>query len=205
MNTQRDYREKIGTQLKEREDETDELKTEAEAKDKGNFSKEIATSHVDKSEFKKLENYILGSSAAIITNVGLIVGLGSAWANKGPIIGGLLTFALADNISDSLGIQLYKESEGFGKRLSTLATALNFLSRLLVSFSFIAVVLIFPTSRAIIVSIVWALLLLTIVSYLVTRINHENSIKEILKHVLIAIIVIVVSRYVGDLIGHYFK
>jgi len=204
MNTQGDHREKMETQLKGREDEIADLKAEAEGKDKVGFINRTATSHVDRSEFRKLDNYILGSSAAIITNIGLIVGLGSAWANKGPIIGGLLTFALADNISDSLGIQLYKESEGFGKKLSTLATVLNFLSRLLVSFSFIAIVLIFSTSRAIIVGIVWALLLLTLVSHLVTRINRENSVKEILKHVLIAVIVIVVSRFVGDLIGHYF-
>jgi hypothetical protein len=166
--------------------------------------KQIATLRVYSSEFTKLENYILGSSAAVITNVSLIVGLGSARAGKGPILGGLLTFALADNISDSLGIHLYKESEGCGERLSSLATVLNFLSRLLVSFTFVAIVLIFPISQAIIVGIVWALLLLNLISYLITRSNHENSILEIIKHVLIAVIVIVLSWCVGHLIADYF-
>jgi hypothetical protein len=133
MSTQGSGREKITTQLKECGGET--------VKPKAQFEKQIGTLRVDRSEFTKLENYILGSSAAVITNVGLIVGLGSARAGKGPILGGLLTFALADNISDSLGIRLYKESEGCGERLSRLATALNFLSRLLVSFSFVAIVL----------------------------------------------------------------
>src|SRR5512136_1388227 len=147
----------------------------------------------DRSEFKELQNYILGSSAAIITNISLIVGMGTARAGKVPILSGLLTIALADNISDSLGIHLYKESEGVGKRLSLLATVLNFLSRLLVSLTFVALVLIFPPSQAIIVAIVWALLLLILVSYLVTRSRHENSIGEILRHVLIAVIVILLS------------
>jgi MFS family permease len=203
MSTQGNYREKIGTGIKEGKGES---RTEGQggAKDKAKFKKQIASLRAYGSEFKKLENYILGSSAAIITNVSLIVGLGSAGAGKGPIIGGLLTFALADNISDSLGIHWYKQSEGRGKKLSSLATALNFLSRLPVSFSFIAIVLIFRISQAIIVGIVWALLLLILISYLMTRRNHESSILGIIKHVLIAVVVIVLSRCVGYLIADYF-
>ncbi len=171
---------KIGTPFKEGGGEIAQLKAKAEAKDKAKFKKQITTSRVSRSEFTKLENYTLGSSAVIITNVSLIVGLGSAQAGKGLILGGLLTVALADNISDSLGIHLYKESEGRGERLSSLATVLNFLSCLLVSLSFIDIVLIWPTSQAVIIGIVWALLLLTLISYLITRGNHENSIPEIL-------------------------
>ena len=78
--------------------------------------KEIANSLADRSEFANPTNYIFGSSAAIITEVSLIVGLGAVRASKGAILGGLLTIALADNISDSLGIDLYKESEGCGQK-----------------------------------------------------------------------------------------
>jgi VIT1/CCC1 family predicted Fe2+/Mn2+ transporter len=159
----------------------------------------------DKSELTNLPNYIFGSSAAIITDISLIVGLGSARASKGAILGGLLTIALADNISDSLGIHLYKESEGCGERVSLLATILNFLSRLLISLSFVAIVLAFPISQAIPVGIAWGLLLLTLLSYLVAWSNHENSISEIIKHVLVAVIVILLSRYVGYLIARYFS
>ncbi len=140
-----------------------------------------------------------------MTNISLIVGMGTAHAGKVPLLSGLLTVALADNISDSLGIHLYKESEGVGKRLSLLATVLNFLSRLLVSLTFVAIVLIFPTSQAIVVGIVWALLLLNLVSYLVTRSHHEKSVLEIIRHVLIAVIVILLSWCVGHLIADYFK
>ena len=166
--------------------------------------KQIATLGVYRPEFTKLENYILGCSAAVITNVSLIVGMGSARAGKGPILGGLLTFALADNISDSLGIRLYKESEGCGERLSRFATALNFFSRLLVSFSFVAIVLMLPAAQAMIVGIVWAFLLLTLISSLITRRNHENSVTTIIRHVVIAVVAIASSRCVGELIAGHF-
>lgn len=160
---------------------------------------------MDRSEFTKLSSYVFGSTAAIITNISLIVGLGSAQAGKGPILGGLLTIALADNISDSLGIHLYKEAEGYGERLSLLATTLSFVSRLLVSLSFVAIVLIFSISQSILVSIIWGFFLLILISYLITRSQSRNSILEIAKHVLVAVIVIVLSRYVGYMIAKYFQ
>ncbi|MFZ1040400.1 MAG: hypothetical protein WCA79_14885 [Anaerolineales bacterium] len=192
-------------QLGERSADLEELiatatKVQGEAKSE----KQITNSRIDRSEFANLTNYIFGSSAAIITEVSLIVGLGAARASKGAILGGLLTIALADNISDSLGIHMYKESEGCEKRLSLLATILNFLSRLLICLSFVAIVLLFPISQAITVGIVWGLLLLIFISYLITKSNHESSISEIIKHVLVAVIVILLSRYVGYLIAEAF-
>jgi len=164
---------------------------------------EIAIWRVDRSEFTKVENYILGSSAAVITSASLIVGLASARAGKGPILGGLLTFALADNISDSLGIRLYKESEGCGERRSRLATALNFLSRLLVSFSFAAIVLLLPAAQATIVGIAWAFVLLALISYSIARSTRDEPVTVIIRHGLIAVIALGLSQCVGYLIaGH---
>ena len=159
----------------------------------------------DRSEFTKLKNYVFGSTAAIITNISLIVGLGSAGTGKGPILGGLLTIALADNISDSLGIHLYKETEGLGQKLSVLSTVLNFTARLVVSLSFIAIVLVLATAQAIPVAIVWGLLLLIVISYLINKSNNRNSFWEIAKHLLVAGVVIAVSHYVGSLIGKHFQ
>ncbi|HTW90945.1 MAG TPA: hypothetical protein VMH22_04485 [bacterium] len=156
------------------------------------------------SEFKTLRNYIFGSSAAIITDVSLIVGLGSARAGKAPLLAGLLTIAVADNVSDSLGIHLYKESEGYSQRLSLLSTVLNFLSRLLISCTFIAIVLALPMAHAIIVGLVWGLLLIIFISYLISRNNRDNPVREMVVHVLIAVVVIALSRYLGHAIATYF-
>jgi vacuolar iron transporter family protein len=159
---------------------------------------------VNRSEFSDLTNYVMGSTAAIVTDIGLIVGLGSAQASKGAILAGLLTIALADNISDSLAVHLYKESQGSGRRLSLLATALNFLARLLVSFSFIAIVLVSSPSQAVAGAIIWGLVLLALFSYLITKRNKANSLRGIVEHVFVAIIVIALSRFMGYLIAKYF-
>ena len=159
---------------------------------------------MDRSEFANLKNYIFGSTAAIITNTSLIVGLGSAQAGKGPIIGGLLTIAIADNISDSLGIHMYQEAEGQGAKLSLLATALNFLARLLVSLSFMIIVLLFPCPQAMVIAVAWGLVLLTLISYLITKGRSQNPILEIVKHLVVAVAVITLSRYAGRLIAEHF-
>lgn len=156
------------------------------------------------SEFANLRNYIFGSSAAIITDVSIIVGLGSAKAGKGPILAGLLTIAIADNISDSLGIHLYKESEGYGAKLSLLSTMLNFLSRLLISCTFVAIVLVFPMAHAVFIGLTWGLLLIVAISCLLSRNNNANPVTEIIKHVLTAVVVIVLSRYLGHIIAAHF-
>ena len=155
--------------------------------------------------FTDLKNYIFGSTAAIITDTSLIVGLGSAGTHKGPILGSLFTIALADNISDSLSIHMYKEAEGVGMRLSWQATLLNYLARLLVSLSFVAIVLVFPVAHAIPVTIIWGNLLLVLLSYWITvSLKLEKKALEIGKHLLVALIMIVASRYVGLLIAAHF-
>jgi hypothetical protein len=157
-----------------------------------------------KSDWKELKNYVFGSAAAIITNISLIVGLGSARVGKGPILGGLLTIALADNISDSLGFHLYRETGKNDERLTIRSTTLNFISRLLVSSSFVAIVLEFSVARAIPIAIVWGLFLLVLLSYFITKSNNKSSLLEIAKHVLVAIFVILLSRWVGGLIARHF-
>jgi hypothetical protein len=157
-----------------------------------------------RTELGNLENYIFGSTAAIITNVSLIAGLGSAQAGRIAVLGGILTIAVADNISDSLGIHMYKETEGCGERFSFLATVLNFMARLFISLSFIAIVLGFSAAQAWIVAMGWGLILLILLSYLIARRNRENAWLEISKHVAVAICVIAASRYIGYLIAKFF-
>jgi len=156
-------------------------------------------------ELKDPKNYIFGSSAAIITDVSLIVGLGSAQAGKGPILAGLLTIAVADNISDSLGIHMYKESEGYGQRLSLGSTVLNFFSRLLISFTFIAMVIALPMAQALYVGLVWGLVLIGFISYVISRSNKQNPIREVAIHIVTAVVVIVLSRFLGQEIAKLFR
>ena len=98
---------------------------------------------------------------------------------------------------------MYKEAEGHGTKLSLLATALSFAARLLVSLSFVAIVLAFPGPRAMAIAVVWGLVLLTVISYLITRRRCQKPILEIIKHLVVAVVVIALSRYAGRLVAEH--
>lgn len=58
---------------------------------------------------RNLTRFAFGATAAIMTSMALIVGLGSANSGKTGIVGGLLIIAVADNLSDTLSIHIYEE------------------------------------------------------------------------------------------------
>lgn len=61
-----------------------------------------------------LSRFSFGITSAIITSLALIVGLDQVSDPKMSIIGALMLLAVADNISDSLGIHIYRESQATG-------------------------------------------------------------------------------------------
>lgn len=157
-----------------------------------------------KSEIKKLTNYTFGSASAIITNISLIVGLAGNVSKTG-IIGGLLVIGVADNISDSLGIHIYKESEAVNKKESLISTVGNFTARLVISFTFILIIQFLPANQAQIAAIVWGLFLIAAISYFISKYNKANLFLEIIKHITAALIVIAASKYIGSLINNKFS
>jgi vacuolar iron transporter family protein len=148
--------------------------------------------------------FSFGSTSAVITNLALMAGLHSQANAKVSIIGGILVIALADNVSDSFGIHIYQESEKIETLEVWISTILNFTSRVVVSMSFVALLLMFPLNAAIISSIIWGLLLLSVISYMIAKNEDSNPYLSILTHVLIALAVIFVSNLVGDFLIHNF-
>jgi vacuolar iron transporter family protein len=144
--------------------------------------------------------FSFGSTSAIITNIALIIGLDSAINAKIAIIGSLLVMALADNISDTLGIHMYQESEGLSRKKVWLLTLTNFLSRFVTSLGFIAIIVIFPLQIAVILSLVYGLTILSTVSYLIAKSRNIHPWTSISEHLIIAVIVIILSRLAGRLI-----
>ena len=63
--------------------------------------------------------FTFGGTSAIVTSMGLVIGLQSATAPPPTIVSGLLVIALADNISDSLSIHMYQEAERLDGKGST--------------------------------------------------------------------------------------
>ena len=157
-----------------------------------------------KEHLSKLSNYSFGSTSGIITNISLVIGLGSVNVSKVAIIGSLLVIGVADNISDSLGVHMYKESEAAGLKESLISTIGNFMSRLVISLSFIGIIAFFSIEHAIIITMFWGLFLLSGLSYLIAKSNQDRPLLEIFKHIIVAIVVIAASRYVGVLLRNKF-
>ncbi|HTN73158.1 MAG TPA: hypothetical protein VMO00_18905 [Methylomirabilota bacterium] len=147
--------------------------------------------------------FTFGGTSAIVTSMGLIIGLESATVPAATIVSGLLIVAVADNISDSLSIHMYQEAERLDERVALRATIINFLARLLVALSFVLIVALLPVFSAAIVALAWGFLLLACLSYILARARGVSPLTEVGKHLGIAILVIVASRLIGTwILGH---
>jgi VIT1/CCC1 family predicted Fe2+/Mn2+ transporter len=141
--------------------------------------------------------FSFGATSAIITNLGIITGLDTLTHPKLSIIGALLVIALADNLSDSFGIHIYQESEHIGKKEVWLSTLTNFLTRLFVSSTFIIMIIVLPIRLAVVCSVVWGLLVLTVMTYTIAKQQKINPFSAIFVHLTIAVIVVVASNFIG--------
>jgi VIT1/CCC1 family predicted Fe2+/Mn2+ transporter len=131
-----------------------------------------------------------------------MVGLHSGTHSKVVVLGGILTIAIADAFSDALGIHVSEESENktSAKHIWG-ATVATFLVKFLFALTFAVPVLFLPLRVAIIASIVWGLTILALLSYAIARSQEERPWKIVGEHLMIAVVVITVTHYVGDLIG----
>ncbi|PKN70366.1 MAG: hypothetical protein CVU54_05810 [Deltaproteobacteria bacterium HGW-Deltaproteobacteria-12] len=140
-----------------------------------------------------------GLTSAVITTLGLMIGLHSGTGSKMVVLGGILTIAIADAFSDALGIHVSEESENIHTTkqiwISTIAT---FMAKFIFALTFIIPVIFLPLLTAIIVSLVWGLSILTVLSYIIAKAQDERPWKVVGEHVLIAVVVIAITHVVGD-------
>ncbi len=148
--------------------------------------------------------FSFGATSAIITSLGLITGLRTFDSPKLSIIGGLFIIAVADNIADSLGIHIYQEAECLKTREVWLSTLTNFMTRFLVTLTFVFLIIFFSLKMAVIVSIVWGMLLLALLSYSISQREKKSPYLAILEHIAIATLVIVISNFTGQLFTRRF-
>jgi len=146
--------------------------------------------------------FSFGLTSGIITTLGLIVGLHSGTHSKLTIVGGILIIAVADAFSDALGMHLSIESERKHKQKYIWeATFSTFFAKFIFALTFIIpILLISSLTKAIIVSVIWGLLLLAVLSAYIAKREKISISKSIFEHVLIALAVIVITHYLGDLI-----
>lgn len=138
-----------------------------------------------------------GGTAAIVTSTGLILGMEAAASARAQMVSALLIFALADNLTDSLSMHAYQEAEQLEGREALRSTAANFVARLLIALSFVGLVLYVPRSALPALVAIWGLVLLSALTYGLARARGVSPGAEIGKHVVIAAIVLGLSRWLG--------
>jgi vacuolar iron transporter family protein len=144
--------------------------------------------------------FSFGATSSTVTSLGIVFGLLSSGNPQASIIGSLLVIALADNIADSLGIHIYRETTATKKENTRMFTISNFITRFSITFTFVATFIFLPIYLAAAVCVVIGLGILVFLSYLIGVQRKTSTIKEILIHLGIAIPVIIISHFLGQLI-----
>lgn len=148
------------------------------------------------------KGFSFGLASGVITTLGLMVGLESSTHDAIVVIGGIIVIAIADALSDALGVHISEEFENqHTSREIWAATISTFLSKFIFAMTFVIPVLLFPLQTAVIISIVWGLSLIIIFSYYMAKEQDANPFQVVAEHLVIAIVVIIITHYIGDWVG----
>jgi VIT1/CCC1 family predicted Fe2+/Mn2+ transporter len=143
--------------------------------------------------------FSFGLTSGIITTLGLMVGLHSGTHSKVAVLGGILTIAIADAMSDALGIHVSEEAEAQHTHVQIWASTFStFFSKLIFALTFVIPVVFLELGTAILVSVAWGLCALAVFSYVMAKRQDPRPWRVVLEHVAIAGVVIVSTHYLGD-------
>lgn len=146
-----------------------------------------------------------GLSSGIITILGLMTGLGASTHSSQAVLGGIIIIAIADSLSDSFGMHISKESEHNSSDHDVwVITAATLGSKMLMTSTFILPVVLLPLDLAINASVAWGLLALTLLSVFIGHSQQRRIIPIVAEHIAMAILVVVLTHFIGSLIGTYF-
>jgi len=143
--------------------------------------------------------FSFGLVSGIITTLGLIVGLHSSTHSRIFIIGGVLVIAIADALSDAMGIHISEEAENrHSAREIWESTLSTFLSKFVFALTFVVPIIALELNAAIWVCIVWGMFLITVFSIYLARSQQKKVSHIVAEHVVLAIVVIILTHFVGD-------
>lgn len=142
--------------------------------------------------------FFFGATSGVITTIGLIVGLNSGTRSITAVLGGILVIAVADAMSDALGIHLAEESDPDTDHSHVWsATIATFITKFVFSISFAVPLLLLPLGPAVMASVAWGMFVIVVLSYFLARSQNESPLYIIGEHVGIAMLVLVLSHYIG--------
>lgn len=150
---------------------------------------------------EKIGKFSFGISSAVLTTLGVIVGVNSATSSLLAIISGIISIAIADSCSDALGMYASLESERTVSPKKAIKSAINtFLGKFIFTLTFIIPFLLFPISSAIIISLIWGIILLSLVNIQIAYIREKSIIKTVFINLFITALVIFISAFAGKLL-----
>jgi VIT1/CCC1 family predicted Fe2+/Mn2+ transporter len=101
-------------------------------------------------------------------------------------------------MSDAMGIHLAQESDPESTTDHIwAATFWTFGTKLVVALTFALPLLWFPLQIAVAVAVGWGLLVITLLSIILARVQHAPVLHVVTEHLLIAVAVVAVSHFIG--------
>jgi VIT1/CCC1 family predicted Fe2+/Mn2+ transporter len=142
--------------------------------------------------------YSFGLTSGITTTLGLIIGLAAGTQSRIAVIGGIITISLADSLSEGFGMHISEEAEEkHSKKEIWESSGATFFSKFIIALTFLIPVYFFNLSIAVILSIIWGLCMITLLSYTIGKKTSAPIWKPIDEHITIAVIVIIITHFVG--------
>ena len=139
-----------------------------------------------------------GATSGVITTIGLITGLNAGTNSLVAVLGGILVVAVADAMSDALGIHIAQEADPDSTEEHIwAATIWTFVTKLIVALSFAVPLLWLPLQTAVAVAVAWGLLVITLLSAYLARMQRVAALPIVTEHLGIAIVVVAISHYIG--------
>jgi vacuolar iron transporter family protein len=160
-------------------------------------------------KFAKLDDSIktgisFGITSGVITTLGIIIGLYTGTQQQVIVVGGVITIAIADALSDAFGMHISQESiKGNNSKAVWKATFSTLIAKFVFAISFLGPLLLLKDNLAVIISILWGSFLIIILSHVIARQENESELKIIIQHLVMMIIVIFLTYLVGFFINIY--
>lgn len=146
-----------------------------------------------------------GLTSSMITTVGLMVGLYAGTSSQLAVIGGIITIAVADALSDALAMHVSTESEGkHSSREIWASTFSTLFAKFFFAIIFVVPVILLELEAAIIASVAFGLLLIACFSWWLARRQRENPLGVVAEHLGIAVAVVVGTFFLGEWIAAVF-
>jgi VIT1/CCC1 family predicted Fe2+/Mn2+ transporter len=140
-----------------------------------------------------------GLTSSIITTIGLMVGLFAGTNSRTVVLGGILTIAIADALSDALAMHIAEESDkGSSEKEVWTLTLSTLFAKFFFAIIFVVPVLFLEIALAVHASIAFGMILIALFSYWIAVSQKKNPVPVVAEHLGIAVVVVLATFFAGE-------